>query len=614
MKQTRGSSLRLHSLVTFMLVACALAGCPSSPIERVMDAGVLSEEMTSFEAEMTVAMPRDMAQAFDLVIVEDQGELGRCEREGATSQEQPKVVTDEVAASLCTRDIDWFGVELAPGCRATIDVVPSSSLMTYSLGIWRAAGQLISQEARSSSSLDPSVVTLASMTPEVIRVSVTADDDAAGDYTVKVKVQCPQAALSCQLGDDLFEDNNDHSRGDNPAKIAIGDVFMASMCAAGADPYARYDYYTLEDERRWRGCILGTKLTWPVTPRPDETRTNNRSWYRTYESLGLEHALGDSRAGGGPWQEVLRATWRLGEVDPARAAGFETPLLLIPELDLVSYRDPNLDFEPAATRWSYQRASAWLYPVNYHVRVSNEAYAQDGSATIDAYTLDVRALCDFSCQPRPQDAFFGIPAGDDWFDAYRGLRGGFAPDLALEQGGRLGGLARGIACPSSPYNGYINVDDRFTPYPKDIDLINMTAFGKGYVQGRLVNNRACVATVRVEWSSPHPPLMAWSSGLIGADERVWTYDERVSKINDADNPFFAHASPASAFSSAGWLEDAPPGFKMTTGPGWAELSATPSLFTGPNQDGVVQLALAHAPENGPQGTPWSVEYRCGSNP
>ena len=622
------SSPRTSLAIGCAIASLALVACPTSP-DAPSDDAPETQDMSSVEdlVDMRDASPPDMQVAPDAspdVIAPDmrsptdpdmrvaepeedmQSAGSPCDSEGASTRDAPLIISGSVTASTCAEDRDWFGVELGAGCRGTVTVTPSRGA-SVTAAAWREDGALIYEPGEASGDPRSLSITLGDAA-ETVLIGVSASGDGAeATYQLDVMEECLSAPLDCSVSDDLYEDNDDHSGGDNPAQIASGDRLTASMCAAGADPFARYDYYTIEDNERWRGCILASKLDWPVTPR-DDTRTNNRNWYRNNESLGLEHALGEDRAGGGPYQEVLRATWKLGDVDPERAADFETPMLMIPELDPFAYIDPNLDFDPPASAWNYQRATAWLYPVDYHVRVSNESYSQDGTAVIDAYNLDVRTLCDFSCEPRQGDAFFGIPAGDDWFDAYRGLRGGLDPDVALEQGGRLGGLARGIACDASPYNGYVDTDDAFVTFPRDIDVVNATAFGKGYVDGRLSNNRECTATLRVSWEGDTAPLIAWSTGIVGDDQRVWTYDARVSTTNDQDNPFFAHSSPAAAFSSAGWRDAPPEAFEFTSAATHVELAATPDLFLGPTQSGVVQVAIANA--GGAAGTPWSVEYYC----
>ncbi len=560
------------------------------------------------DGQQDMADPVDMAEPVDLEMVEDMPvdmPTSGCDVEGDGTLESPVLLDGSLQAASCDDDVDWFGVALDPGCRLDVTLDQASADLT--LELVRERGDRTLEPGVPSTS--PSLSWTLPGQAEVVRVGVRAATTQTQTYTIDTQITCPTTPLTCEGGvDDLFEDNNDHSSGDNPAVIAPGDAWTASMCAAGANPFERYDYYTIEDEDRYQGCIISSHLSWPVTSQVEQERTPRRNWYRNNESLGLEHALGDEFGTVAPYQEVLRATWRLGDIKDDLVGLKDAPSpLIIPELDPNRYLDPELDFDPALTHWAYPRATAWLYDVDYHVRVSNDSYNQDGTAVIPEYGVEVKALCDFSCAPRPGDEFFGITEGDDWFDAYRGLRGGLDPDVALEQGGRLGGLARGIICESSAYNGYVD-NGQFIEFERDIDQVNATAFGKGYVNGQLVGNDACTATLRVSWEGAQKPWIAWSTTSGNISEEVWTYDADVSQVNDASNPFFVHSSPATAFSSKGWQQP-PSVFGWREEANHVELYATPELFNAPSATTVVQVALANPPGQ-PDGISWSVRYGC----
>ncbi|MEO1272068.1 MAG: hypothetical protein AAFX99_28565, partial [Myxococcota bacterium] len=560
-----------------------------------------------------------------------------CDVGGPDNPNPIDIAEGAVEANTCSGDVDQFMMNVPEGCRAEFTL---SSDQELSMGLYRANGDMTyPTEVRD---------TLRFTAPTggaMVRLEVAAATDARdGSYGVTTTVQCPQLPFQCsEGGDDLYE-SNDNSV-DNPSRVSPGDSLTAAMCGAGENIYAweRFDVYTIEDNDRYQGCVLASKLTWPVTPPPaGAPEGNNRNQYRSTESLLMNHWMGGSGDDEVPSANVLRATWLLGMLDPERAPFFETPLwLLIPELDSLTYLDPIADFEPNMEMWELNKVSYYLYDTDYHIAVNNASYASD--ATIPEYNLDTKALCDFSCAPRPGDEDFGITEGDDWFDAYTGIGlTGLEPDLAFESSGRFGGFVRGIACTDSPYNGFVKniraieqeegglqegdriyipedrcgqIDDPsecsqtqvYRRYPRDIDAVTAGSFGAGYVNGVLVDSDACTPVMRVSWED-HKPLIAWmTTHASGGNELAWTYDPQVSTVNDDQNPFFTHSSPDAAFSAKGWFDTPPSTFEFVEGDRWVELRGTDALGAA---NTVVRVGIAHNPTNGNSGTRWSARYYC----
>lgn len=140
-------------------------------------------------------------------------------------------------------------------------------------------------------------------------------------------------------------------------------------------------------------------------------------------------------------------------------------------------------------------------------------------------------------------------------------------------------------------------------------MVTTSSFGYGYVDGELVeDSERCTGVLRVSWEGDRKPLVAWqtTSLTVEPDEHAWSYDPRVSTTNDADNPFYAHSSPSTAFSSRGWMESPPEAFDMVEGDNWIEIRGNDALFTPTT----VTAGIAHDPAMGPEGTSWSARYYC----
>ncbi|MCA9565897.1 MAG: hypothetical protein KC561_20510, partial [Myxococcales bacterium] len=366
-----------------------------------------------------------------------------------------------------------------------------------------------------------------------------------------------------------------------------------------------------------------SRLTWDVA------EDDSRNYNRTDNSLELQHSFWTVYDGSGPQADVPSATWPPIVLDPVLEGLFYDTYAEFnyPDLSPNDYLVPG-DLPPASEghdSFIYHRTTAWLWPADYHVLVRGGADVDDAPDIFPEYRLETRVLCEFTCEAQEDGGFFGIPSGDDWFDAYDGITGRAA--VASVSGGssddRSNGLARGIACPTSPYNGYIDDnstpstdDDQFIYYPKDIDVVSASGFGQGYVNGTYVtNNTQCTGVLRVDWEAANPPLIAWRTTHDNLTDSVFPFGgATVSTTNDDDNPFYAHTSPASAFSAGGWTT-VPDFFDAESGSGYAQLTEDFESFPGGDSAVIyVEVAIAHNPLNGDSGTDWTVRYFCAEDP
>jgi len=324
--------------------------------------------------------------------------------------------------------------------------------------------------------------------------------------------------------------------------------------------------------------------------------------------------------------------WHAETTTSSRAEG-DFPLSDYPDrAPAEGYIDPVNEAEGALFRERFvnHRVSDWLLGADFHISVENQAPELGVE-----YRVDVRALCDFSCTPRPGDAFFGLPAGDDYYEAFDFLGERPGVDLGFPMSTRTSGVARGIVCDTSPYNHYVEDQGDTDPLNDldgdpcndyleswtggDIDVVSVTGFGHGMVDGALVtNDDDCTGVLRIEWSGANAPTVAFrttaitvSTGVTGwVDEAPWTYDASFDTSAYMTSDFYLHVSnPPASYAKDGFQN--PPGteyFSTRRGDNFIELVEGPDLIIAPSNSVVVDAALAN--NAGEPGTPWVASYFC----